>query len=66
MRAAVFRNARLAAWLASPEDAVPGDRMPFLGIPGVQARADIMASLRQSRRGMCIKERRDDPTPSLP
>jgi cytochrome c len=37
--------AALDAWIANPQAFVPGNRMPFRGIPDPQARADIVAYL---------------------
>jgi cytochrome c len=38
-------SARLDAYLADPQAAVPGNVMPFSGIPEAKARADLVAYL---------------------
>jgi cytochrome c len=38
-------RAALDAWITNPQALVPGNRMPFRGIPDAQARADIVAYL---------------------
>ena len=35
----------LDAWLTNPQGFIPGNRMPFRGVPDAQARADIIAFL---------------------
>jgi len=38
-------SAALDAWITNPQAFIPGNRMPFRGIPDQQARADIIAFL---------------------
>jgi cytochrome c len=41
----VWNQATLDAWLTNPQGFIPGNRMPFRGLPDAQARADIVAFL---------------------
>jgi cytochrome c len=43
----VWGQAALDAWIADPQAAIPGNGMPFQGIPDPQMRADIVAFLGQ-------------------
>jgi cytochrome c len=42
---ATWDPAALDAWLTDPQAFIPGNHMPFRGIPDAQARADIIAFL---------------------
>jgi len=45
---AVWSSSMLDAWLTDPQAFIPGNRMPFRGLPDAQARADIIAFLAAS------------------
>lgn len=45
----VWTEGRLAAFLKSPDDVVPGNKMRFFGIRSEQQIADLLAYLRQYR-----------------
>lgn len=45
----VWTEDRLAAFLKSPDDVVPGNKMRFFGIRSEQQIADLLAYLRQTR-----------------
>jgi cytochrome c len=40
----------LDSYLADPQKAVPGNRMPYAGLPDAAARADLIAYLQQSTK----------------
>src|SRR5690242_20435614 len=44
----VWSSSTLDAWLTDPQAFIPGNRMPFRGLPDAQARADIIAFLAAS------------------